>query len=644
MKNKTYIIILLLISGLLVFFFFYSKRTHVEKIPDTLLIQYEKEQEYINDLNKNNYTFDNPKVILNPYGNSPLTALIMFKTDIEEDVEITVEGKDEKTTITNSFEKNKIQIIPVYGLYADYNNKVKLKMGDKEKIITIKTEPLPEDFIKPTNMFVDKNLVDNDLIFVSVSLDGYTSAYDINGDPRWYLIGNYAWNINRLKNGRLMLSSPRSIAPPYYTIGLVEMDLTGKIYKEYVLPGGYHHDYYEMENGDLLVASNKFENNTVEDYIVLIDRKTGEIKKEWDLTQILPREDGKSAMWDETDWFHNNSVWYNKNTNSIILSGRHQDAVISVDFDSGDLNWIIGDPTNWSKDMQKYFFKPISDNFEWQWAQHAAMVLPNNDIFIFDNGNNRSKIEEEYIDASNNYSRGVIYRINTSDMTIEQVWQYGKERGSEFYSPYISDVDYIENNHYLIHSGGIVSKNGEAMNDPAPMVEGATTKSITVELLNDKKILELELPTNYFHAEKMSLYSNNKFEFGKGIRLGNLNETESINEKNNLLFASTNIPEEYEIEFKKEVDRLVFKGKLLEGTKVEIILDNFFDRKTYLFTASNKTYTAMCIYIFNEEKNSNLEEINVNSYINDTGIKGKYNIYLKINDKIYDTKKFVIFD
>ena len=46
-------------------------------------------------------------------------------------------------------------------------------------------------------------------------------------------------------------------------------------------------------------------------------------------------------------------------------------------------------------------------------------------------------------------------------MTISQVWQYGKERGSEFYSPYVSDVDYLENNHYLILSGGISYKNGK---------------------------------------------------------------------------------------------------------------------------------------------------------------------------------------
>ena len=29
------------------------------------------------------------------------------------------------------------------------------------------------------------------------------------------------------------------------------MDLLGKIYTEFSLEGGYHHDYYEMENGNL---------------------------------------------------------------------------------------------------------------------------------------------------------------------------------------------------------------------------------------------------------------------------------------------------------------------------------------------------------------------------------------------------------
>ena len=82
---------------------------------------------------------------------------------------------------------------------------------------------------------------------------------------------------------------------------------------------------------------------------IMLDRETGEVIKTFDLKDVLNIEDGKSENWIEYDWFHNNSVWYDEETNSITLSGRHQDAVINIDYDSGDLNLIIGDSTNWSE-------------------------------------------------------------------------------------------------------------------------------------------------------------------------------------------------------------------------------------------------------------------------------------------------------
>ena len=72
------------------------------------------------------------------------------------------------------------------------------------------------------------------------------------------------------------------------------------------------------------------------------------------------------------------------------FSGRHQDAIINRDFETGKLNWIIGDPEGWPEDMQKYFFKPVGDEFDWQMI-HACMVLPNGDIMCFDNGHYRSQ-------------------------------------------------------------------------------------------------------------------------------------------------------------------------------------------------------------------------------------------------------------
>lgn len=79
---------------------------------------------------------------------------------------------------------------------------------------------------------------------------------------------------------------------------------------------------------------------------------------------------------------------------------------------------------------------------------------------LFDNGHFRSKNPEKRILNADNFSRGVRYRINTEKMEIEQVWQYGKERGAEFFSPYICNVEYYEEGHYMVHSGGIGYEDG----------------------------------------------------------------------------------------------------------------------------------------------------------------------------------------
>ena len=593
------------------------------------------------------YTLDNPNIIVNPYGNSPLTALVMFETEEEVAPEVTIVGKDDLSTYEHTFEKSKIHYLPIYGLYADYTNEVIIKCGDVRKTVEIKTEALPEDFILPSDVYKDEEYLTNDLYFYTPSSSGYTCAYDVNGDVRWYLTNYALWEINRLENGHLLVSTERLINSPYYMTGLYEMDLLGKIYVEYSLEGGYHHDYYEMPNGNLLVASDDFNNEagTVEDYIVELDRTTGNIVKRIDLKNILNMEDGKSENWIEYDWFHNNSVWYDEKTNSITLSGRHQDAVINIDYTTLELNWIIGDPTNWSEEYQKYFFSPVGDDFEWQWSQHAAMITPEGYVFILDNGNNKSKIEEEYVPASSSYTRGVMYKIDTENMTIEQVWEYGKERGSEFYSPYISDVDYLAKNHYIVHSGGIVYVDGENSNQPAGFSENTTLVSDTVELLNDEIIFELKLPTNNYRVEKMSLYAaNENFVLEQATELGSLGTTLIDEEKFAPFLITHELDDNYNsrnITVTKEKDRLVVSGQFLRNTSFNIILYQGMQANYYNVKISKRPYTALCVDIFTEEENEN--GIVVTKYINADGLNGKYSIFLEIDGVIYDPDLFVEF-
>lgn len=598
------------------------------------------------------YTIDDPNVILNPYGNSPLSAVILFETKNKVSPKITIVGKNELSTFTHTFEKTTKHILSVYGLYADSVNSViiEYKDGNEDvsKTIEIKTESLPSDMILPTSVYKEEEYLNNDLYFYTPSSQGYTCAYDVNGDVRWYLTNYALWKIDRLENGNLLVSSDRLVNSPYYMTGLYEMNLLGKVITEFRIEGGYHHDYYEMENGNLLVASDDFYNDdgTVEDYIVELDRLTGEVVKSFDLKDILNMKDGQSENWAAYDWFHNNSVWYDKNTSSITLSGRHQDAVINIDYKTGKLNWIIGDATNWSEEYQKYFFTPVGDNFEWQWSQHAAMITPEGYVFVLDNGNNKSKNEDEYVSAENSYTRGVMYKIDTENMTIEQIWSYGKERGSEFYSPYISDVDYLDKNHYIVHSGGIVYVDGVQSNQPAGFSTGVTTLvSDTVELLNDKVIFELKLPSNTYRVEKMSLYNEDEeISLGKVKILGTLGKTEYTKKELTLDISSKKQDEEYlshSITIEKELDRLVVKGRFKRGTNVNVILYKNLFSKYYEVKISKKPYTALCVDIFTEEENE--LGITVTKYINKDNLNGKYSIYLEIDGVIYNTNEYVEF-
>ncbi len=634
------IIVVSLLCGIIVGYFFVTGGEKVLEKKDILVYQSELE----NKFTSYGYTIDEPNIILNPYEISPLTALVMFETSDYVSPTVTIVGKSEKTTYTHTFKESKTHYLEILGLYPDYNNEVIISYGDVTKKIYIQTGKLPNNFVMPSSIYKDEDKLDNELYFYTPSSIGYTCAYDINGDVRWYLTESFIWEINRLRNGNLLLSTDKLVNNPYYTTGLYEMNMLGKIYFEYNIDGGYHHDYYEMPNGNILVLSNNFANGTVEDYIVELDLRDGSIVKKFDLTDILPMNEGKSENSTTYDWFHNNSVWYDEKSNSITLSGRHMDAVINISYDTGKLNWIIGDSTNYSSEWQKYFFKPIGDNFEWQWSQHSAKITPDGYVFIFDNGNNKSKIKENYVDASNSYSRGVMYRIDTVNMTIEQIWEYGKERGSDFYSPYISNVLYLEENHFVVHSGGIVKVNGIPSNYPAGLSnEEVSLKSDTVELLNNEVIYELILPTNNYRVRKMEMYSNSEYKQGVGVRLGNVSKTEESN-KHTIIVKSKDIDNNYNkhnITFDKEVNRLVFSGTFLKDDKVKIILDKFLGKKEYDVIIRKRPYTAMCVDIFTKEEEK--DGIKVTKYINNTGLKGKYLIYVSINGTIYKTNKYVEF-
>ncbi|CAK7070118.1 MAG: Arylsulfate sulfotransferase AssT [Desulfovibrio sp.] len=612
----------------------------LKHIPHIIEEQHAAEQKMLAEIKAGNFTLESPYIKLNPYLIAPLAALVYFKTPEAVEVSVLVKGKEKAGDMAFTFPKATEHYISVYGLYADAANEVTLTLSNgNSKQLTIQTEKAPAKVFKPTVIETTAEYMDGNVIFLSPTSPANLAAYDYRGDVRWYSPMNFSFDLKRVKNGRLLLGTHRLLMPPYHTTGIFEMGMLGKIYKEYRLPGGYHHDQIEMEDGNLLILTQDPPRGTVEDMCVLVDRKTGQIIRKWDFQDNLPQNVGGSGSQDAHDWFHNNSVWYDKKTNSLTFSGRHQDAVINIDFDSGKLNWVIGDPEGWPQEIvDKYFFKPVGDlsKFDWQYEQHAALITPSGDVMCFDNGHWRAKVKEKYLEAKDNFSRGVRWRIDTSKMEIEQVWQYGKERGAEFFSTYICNVEYYGEGHYMVHSGGTGTFKGEAYNRPATQIRGEDEKyvvltSITVELKDDKIVYEMHVPANYYRAEKLRLYcAEDVLSFGKGELLGTLGITEEFDTVPELEHGGI-VPEKYKIRMGREVDRLVLKGSFEKGQMVMLLLEGATNH-SYFIPTTKRPFLAMCVGTFLEEDDRAVE-----LPISFENLSGTFKISMIIDDKKYDT-------
>ena len=192
-----YVLLILITFAVSIYIYEYVMANKpIDTESDILYTQHQTEQGI---LSNTNYTIDNPNVILNPYDNSPLSALIVFQTKDLTTTTVTIKGKDGAEDIKHTFTPTKVHILPIYGLYAGYDNKVIIEASGSSKEITITTSPLPDDFSKVTDL--SNNDFDTDEFYFTTPEEiGYTAAYDKNGEVRWYLIGDYKWDIQRLNN------------------------------------------------------------------------------------------------------------------------------------------------------------------------------------------------------------------------------------------------------------------------------------------------------------------------------------------------------------------------------------------------------------------------------------------------------------
>ncbi|ALX49692.1 aryl-sulfate sulfotransferase [Lentibacillus amyloliquefaciens] len=501
-------------------------------VSDTRRMDEQKELEaaYQEEFEKGSHSLDNPLVKLDPYGAAPLTAVAMFETDEPAKTTVTVEGKDEYSDIERSFDNYRTtHTIPVLGLYPNYENTITIETTAKSgetstHSFTIETEPLPDDFLTNETAESHPEKMENGLTFVIPSTR-YAYGVDHNADVRWY---STLWNshvFKRLDNGHILYGTKEKGQNQYNE--MLEMDMLGKVYNSYLIQlddypdtNVVHHGMIELPNGNFLATVHDMASPYIEDEMIEIDRETGETVRDFSFRDLFPEdfyEDYGNVFSDDGDWFHQNAVYYVEKDDSILVSSRHQDLIMKLSYPEGEVDWILADHEKWPDAYDQYLLEPKSDDFKFPAGPHAPMTMPDfdnndatNDYLLFDNNVVITRGKDP---LSGDFSQGVQYRINPEEMTVEQVWQFGKERGEDFYSRIVGDADYLTGTGNRLVTSGYIDVD-EGMNSRIVEVSEDQPAGVIFDLVISG--FEKKSHRQAYRAERMPLYPEQDWQLELG--------------------------------------------------------------------------------------------------------------------------------
>jgi len=475
-------------------------------------------------------------LILNPTGYTPLAAELRLETNQPVQVELEIESpNEEEEHLIHRFEEIGTSFtLPVLGLYASHNNTLHIRFYDSgNQLLGGETRMIdtPELFTEPPKIDVIVNTGRKKPGMNLVGFYGRTSPtipqlpfiFDQYGHIRWYadflnhptLNRLYFGNgVERLKNGNL-----------YFGDGInsriVEMDMLGRVVSQWRLFGySPHHHVLELPNGNLLVTVNRIGISTIGDHVVEIDRNTGLIETVWDLRESLdPRR--LILTTNPRDWFHGNGLAYDEENDAIIVSGRHQ-GTVKLTRDN-EVIWILTlhggdwDQSGDGTDLKTKLLQPLDadgspitdlrvvggysdhSDFAWPWHQHSPSLTPQGTLFLFDNGYQRNNNQ-----VGSTFSRAVEYRIDEEAMTVQQIWEYGSDRGRATYAGSASDVDFHpDENTVVFMPGDIYDENGRS----GKTIEvDYTTKDVVYESILHKPYIVHYRNIRFHRMEHLPIY------------------------------------------------------------------------------------------------------------------------------------------
>jgi hypothetical protein len=139
------------------------------------------------------------------------------------------------------------------------------------------------------------------------------------------------------------------------------------------------------------------------------------------------------------DWLHANALSWSPGDENLVLSLRHQDWVIKIDYENGagdgHVIWRLGQGGDFTVNS--------TDPNPWFSHQHDAHLIDDHTMILFDNGNTR-RASDPTAD-----SRGQVWNLDVQTMTA--TLEFNVDMGS--YSPMFGVAQRLSNGDYSFLSG-----------------------------------------------------------------------------------------------------------------------------------------------------------------------------------------------
>ncbi|HEX4019939.1 MAG TPA: aryl-sulfate sulfotransferase [Acidobacteriaceae bacterium] len=336
-----------------------------------------------------------------------------------------------------------------------------------------------------------------------ISAAGEVVATDLSGNVVWMYsqfltgLGGAQWYAPKLlPDGNFValaaLGSTAVLTPPLIAgaANLVrEFDLAGNTIKQITMAQlnarlaaanynltlqVFHHDVTVLPNGHWLVLANTLKNvvltgQTTPTQVlgdVIIDLDTN-LKPVW-VWNEFDHLDVNRHPWMFPDWTHTNAVVYSPDDGNIIVSIRHQNWVLKVDYNNGagtgNILWHLGEGGD---------FKLVggTDPTDWNYAQHAPSFTTSNTSGIFgltlmDNGDDRMYPGGTTVTCGGTgtpacYSTIPIFQINESAMTA--TFKFHQILPPALYNNFGGNAETLANGDVEYDLCGLSSTNSEVL-------------------------------------------------------------------------------------------------------------------------------------------------------------------------------------